>query len=79
MTIKRALIDGFETGMTHAADLCGILAIQHDRRKVRFFSTLKLANALDHGAFAGMVGQITVGQITVGQTQLDLAILDKFG
>ena len=74
MTIKRALIDGFETGMTHATDLYGILAIQHDRRKVRFFSTLKLANALDHGAFAGMVGQITVGQ-----TQLDLAILDKFG
>lgn len=41
------LIGGPGTGKTHAATALGIQAIEHHRRKVRFFSTIELVNALE--------------------------------
>ena len=41
------LIGGPGTGKTHAAIALGVQAIEHNRRKVRFFSTIELVNALE--------------------------------
>jgi DNA replication protein DnaC len=40
------LIGGPGTGKTHVATALGIQAIEHHRRKVRFYSTIELVNAL---------------------------------
>ncbi len=40
------LIGGPGTGKTHVATALGIQAIEHHRRRVRFFSTIELVNAL---------------------------------
>ena len=52
------LIGGPGTGKTHAATALGIQAIEHHRRKVRFFSTIELVNALEHEKTKGKAGQI---------------------
>ena len=41
------LIGGPGTGKTHVATALGVQAIEHNRRKVRFFSTIELVNALE--------------------------------
>ena len=41
------LIGGPGTGKTHAATALGVQAVEHHRRKVRFFSTIELVNALE--------------------------------
>jgi len=41
------LIGGPGTGKTYVATALGIQAIEHHRRKVRFFSTIELVNALE--------------------------------
>ena len=41
------LVGGPGTGKTHIATALGIQAIEHHRRKVRFFSTIELVNALE--------------------------------
>lgn len=41
------LIGGPGTGKTHVATAPGIQAIEHHRRKVRFFLTIELVNALE--------------------------------
>ena len=41
------LVGGPGTGKTHIATAIGIQAIEHHRRKVRFFSTIELVNALE--------------------------------
>ena len=41
------LIGGPGTGKTHAATTLGVQAVEHYRRKVRFFSTIELVNALE--------------------------------
>jgi DNA replication protein DnaC len=64
------LIGGPGTGKTHVATALGIQAIEHHRRKVRFFSTIELVNALEQGK---------AGQIAEGLTKLDLVILDELG
>ena len=46
------------TGKTHAATALGIQAIEHHRRKVRFFSTIELVNALELEKTKGKAGQI---------------------
>jgi DNA replication protein DnaC len=48
----------------------GIQAIEHHRRKVRFFSTIELVKALEQAMAKGKAGQIAEGQ-----TKLDLVIL----
>lgn len=66
------LIGGPGTGKTHAA--LGIQAIEHHRRKVRFFSTIELVNALEQEKAKGKAGQIAESL-----TKLDLVILDELG
>jgi DNA replication protein DnaC len=41
------LIGGTGTGKTHVATALSIQAIEHHRRKVRFFSTIELVNAFE--------------------------------
>ena len=66
------LIGGPGTGKTHAATALGVQAIEHHRRKVRFFSTIELVNALEQEKTKGKAGQIAESL-----TKLDLVILDE--
>jgi DNA replication protein DnaC len=68
------LIGGPGTGKTYVATALGIQAIEHHRRKVRFFSTTELVNALKQEKAKGKAGQIAEGM-----TKLDLVILDELG
>ena len=68
------LIGGPGTGKTHVATALGIQAIEHHRRKVRFFSTIELVNALEQEKAKGKAGQLAESL-----TRLDLVILDELG
>ncbi|TVQ34616.1 MAG: ATP-binding protein [Phycisphaeraceae bacterium] len=68
------LIGGPGTGKTHVATAIGVQLIEHHRRKVRFFSTIELVNALEQEKARGKAGQIAEGLI-----RLDLVILDELG
>lgn len=68
------LIGGPGTGKTHVATALGIQAIEHHRRKVRFFSTIELVNALEQEKAKGKAGQIAEAFL-----RLDLLILDELG
>ena len=52
----------------------GIQAIEHHRRKVRFFSTIELVNALEQENAKGKAGQIAKSL-----AKLDLVILEELG
>ena len=41
------LVGGPGTGKTHLATAIGVQAIEHHRKRVRFFSTVELVNALE--------------------------------
>ncbi|PQA80985.1 ATP-binding protein, partial [Limnohabitans sp. TS-CS-82] len=68
------LIGGPGTGKTHLATAIGVQAIMHMQRRVRFFSTAELVNALEMEKGAGKHGQIAnrLGMV-------DLVILDELG
>ena len=68
------LIGGPGTGKTHISTALGVQAVEHYRRKVRFFSTIELVNALELEKAKGKAGQIAEGL-----TKLDLVILDELG
>ncbi len=68
------LIGGPGTGKTHAATALGVQAIEDHRRKVRFFSTIELVNALEQEKTKGKTGQIAESL-----TKLDLVVLDELG
>jgi DNA replication protein DnaC len=68
------LIGGPGTGKTHVATAIGVQLIEHHRRKVRFFSTIELVNALEQEKTRGRAGQIAEGMI-----RLDLVVLDELG
>lgn len=68
------LIGGPGTGKTHVATALGIQAIEHHRRKVRFFSTIELVNTLEQEKARGRAGQLA--EILM---RLDLVILDELG
>jgi DNA replication protein DnaC len=68
------LVGGPGTGKSHLATALGVQAIEHHRRKVRFFSTIELVNALEQEKAKGKAGQIAEGL-----TRLDLVILDELG
>ncbi len=55
-------------------DALGVQAIEHHRRKVRFFSTIELVNALEQEKAKGKAGQIAETLV-----RLDLLILDELG
>jgi DNA replication protein DnaC len=68
------LVGGPGTGKTHIATALGVQAIEHHRRKVRFFSTIELVNALEQEKARGKAGQIAEALV-----RLDLLILDELG
>jgi DNA replication protein DnaC len=68
------LIGGPGTGKTHVATALATQAIEHHRKKVRFFSTIDLVNALEQEKTHGRAGQIADRLI-----RHDLVILDELG
>ena len=62
------------TGKTHLATAIGVQAIEHHRKRVRFFSTVDLVNALEQEKLQGRSGQIA-GRLA----HSDLVILDELG
>jgi DNA replication protein DnaC len=68
------LIGGPGTGKTHVATAIGVQAIEHHRKKVRFFSTVELVNVLEQEKVLGKVGQLSDRM-----ARLDLVILDELG
>ena len=68
------LIGGPGTGKTHLATALGVQAIEHNRKKVRFFSTVDLVNALEQEKTANKAGHLADGLL-----RLDLVILDELG
>ena len=68
------LIGGPGTGKTHVATALGVQAVEHHRKRVRFFSTVVLANALEQEKAQGKSGQIADRLV-----RSDLVILDELG
>lgn len=67
-------IGGPGTGKTHLATAIGVQAIQRHGKRVRFFSTVELVNALELEKAHGKAGQIALKLMYV-----DLVILDELG
>ncbi|WP_376094048.1 IS21-like element helper ATPase IstB [Roseomonas sp. CCTCC AB2023176] len=68
------LIGGPGTGKTHLATALGVQAIEHGRKKVRFYSTVDLVNALEGEKAANKAGHLAAHLL-----RLDLVILDELG
>ena len=67
-------IGGPGTGKTHLATAIGVEAIQKYGKRVRFFSTVELVNALEQEKANGKAGQIALRLMYV-----DLVVLDELG
>ena len=67
-------IGGPGTGKTHLATALGVEAIAQQGKRVRFFSTVELVNALELEKAAGRQGQIAHRLM-----HIDLVILDELG
>ena len=68
------LIGGPGTGKTHLATAIGIEAIRNHGKRVRFYSTVELVNALEQEKSIGKQGQLALRLMYV-----DLVILDEMG
>ena len=68
------LIGGPGTGKSHVATALGIQAIEHHRKRVRFFSTVELVNALEQEKAQGKAGKIAEALV-----KTDLVVLDELG
>jgi DNA replication protein DnaC len=68
------LVGGPGTGKTHLATAIGVQAIERHRKRVRFFSTVELVNALEQEKNQGKAGQIAARL-----AYADLVILDELG
>ena len=68
------LIGGPGTGKTHIATALGIQAAEHHRKKVRFFSTVDLVNALEQEKALYKAGQLAERLL-----RLNIVILDELG
>ena len=68
------LIGGPGTGKTHIATALGVQAVEHHRKKVRFFATVDLVNALEQEKALNKAGQLAERLL-----RLDLVILDELG
>ena len=62
------------TGKTHIATALGVQAIEHHKKRARFFSTIELVNTLEQEKAQGKAGQIA-GRLGY----VDLVILDELG
>ncbi len=62
------------TGKTHIATALGVQAAEHHRKKVRFFATVDLVNALEQEKAMNKAGQLAERLL-----RLDLIILDELG
>jgi DNA replication protein DnaC len=67
-------VGGPGTGKTHLASAIGIAGIAHMAKRVRFFSTVDLVNALEREKADGRAGRIALSLV-----QMDLVILDELG
>jgi DNA replication protein DnaC len=68
------LVGGPGTGKTHIATALGVQAIERHHKRVRFFSTVELVNALEQEKIQERAGQIA-GRLA----HSDLVILDELG
>lgn len=68
------LIGGPGTGKTHLATALGVSGIGRHGRRVRFFSTVDLVNALEQEKAAGKAGRLAANLLHV-----NLVILDELG
>jgi DNA replication protein DnaC len=68
------LIGGPGTGKTHIATALGIQAVRHHHKKVRFFATVDLVNALEQEKALNKAGQLAERLL-----RLDLVVLDELG
>ena len=68
------LIGGTGTGKTHLATALGVEAVGRHGKRVRFFSTIELVNALEQEKAAGKAGRLASQLLN-----LDLVILDELG
>lgn len=68
------LVGGPGTGKTHVATALGVQVIEHHHKRVRFFSTVELVNALEQEKAQGKAGQIACRL-----AYADLVILDELG
>ena len=68
------LVGGPGTGKTHVATALGVQAVEHHRKRVRFFSTVELVNALEQEKAQGKAGRIASSLL-----RMDLVILDELG
>jgi DNA replication protein DnaC len=68
------LVGGPGTGKTHVATAIGVQAIEHRKKRVRFFSTVELVNALEQEKAQGKAGR-TANRLM----HSDVVILDELG
>ena len=68
------LIGGPGTGKSHIATALAVQAVEHHRKKVRFFSSVDLVNALEQEKAANKAGQLADRL-----SRLDLIVLDELG
>ena len=67
-------IGGPGTGKTHLATALGVSGITRHARRVRFYSTVDLVNALEQEKVAGKAGRLALSM-----RNIDLVILDELG
>ena len=68
------LVGGPGTGKTHLATAIGVAGITRHGRRVRFYSTVDLVNALEQEKAQGKAGRIAASLL-----RMDLVILDELG
>jgi DNA replication protein DnaC len=68
------LIGGPGTGKTHLATALGISGLTRHNKRVRFYSTVDLVNALEQEKAQGKAGRIALSLM-----RLDLVVLDELG
>lgn len=68
------LVGGPGTGKTHLATAIGVSGITRHGKRVRFYSTVDLVNALEQEKAQGKAGRIATSLL-----RMDLVILDELG
>ena len=68
------LVGGPGTGKSHLATAIGVSGIVQHGKRVRFYSTVDLVNALEQEKARGMAGRIASGML-----RMDAVILDEMG